>query len=52
VPFELARRSEAALRALRVPVETYYADFGHWITPEGVAAGTAFLRRVFAAAPA
>ena len=48
VPIDLARLSEAMLRASGVPVETFYGDFGHWITPEGVQAGTRFLRRIFA----
>ena len=48
VPIDLARLSEQMLRANGVPVETFYGNFGHWITPEGVAAGTHFLQRIFA----
>ena len=48
VPIDLARLSEQMLRASGVPVETFFGNFGHWITPEGVAAGTNFLQRIFA----
>jgi phospholipase/carboxylesterase len=49
VPVWASRMSEAALRALGVPVESLYAPaLGHGIDGAGIAAGAEALRRAFA----
>ena len=48
VPPFLSRWAETALRVAGVPVETLYGDFGHELSPSGIAAGGAFLAHVFA----
>jgi len=47
-PF-LSRWAEGALRAAGVPVETLFGDFGHELSPSGIAVGARFLARIFAA---
>ncbi len=48
VPAFLSHWAESALRAADVPVETLYGDFGHELSPAGIAAGARFLARIFA----